>query len=77
VINILPFNVTIITGNCNSNFSTNFYNKVEEIMNSQCMNRMLPTVLEPGDKITVQESSGMGKQYKAVAEDEANGTPIL
>ncbi len=47
---MLPFNVTFITGNCNSNFSTNFYNKVEEIMNSQCMNRVLPTVLEPGDK---------------------------
>jgi hypothetical protein len=32
VINTLPFNVTIIAGNCNSNFSTNFYNNVEEII---------------------------------------------
>jgi hypothetical protein len=77
VINTLPFNVTIIAGNCNSDFSTNFYNNVEEIMVPQCMNRVLPTVLEPGDKITVQESSGTGKQYKAVAEGQANGTAIL
>ena len=77
VINTLPFNVTIIAGNCNSDFSTNFYNNVEEIMTPQCMNRVLPTVLELGDKTTVQERSGTGKQYKAVAEGEANGTAIL
>jgi hypothetical protein len=41
------------------------------------MNRVLPTVLEPGDKVTVQENSGTGKQYKAVAEGEANGNAIL
>jgi hypothetical protein len=41
------------------------------------MNRVLPTVLEPGDKTTVQERSGTGKQYKAVAEGEANGIAIL
>ncbi len=46
--NTLPFNVTIIAGNCNSDFSTNFYNNVEEIEVPQCMNRVLPTVLEPG-----------------------------
>jgi hypothetical protein len=77
VINTLPFNVTIIAGNCNSDFSTNFYNNVKEIEVPQCMNRLLPTVLEPGDKVTVQESSGTGKQYKAIAEGEANGTAIL
>jgi hypothetical protein len=77
VINTLPFNVTIIAGNCNSDFFTTFYNNVEEIMTPQCMNRVLPTVLEPGDKTTVQERSGTGKQYKAVAEGEANGTAIL
>ena len=77
VINALPFNVTIIAGNCNSDFSTNFYNNVEEIMVPQCMNRVLPIVLEPGDKVTVQESSGTGKQYKAIAEGKANGTAIL
>jgi hypothetical protein len=75
--NTLPFNVTIIAGNCNSDFSTNFYTNVEEITVPQCMNRVLPTVLEPGDKVTVQESSGTGKQYKAIAEGEANGTAIL
>ena len=42
--NTLPFNVTIIAGNCNSDFSTNFYNNVEEIEVPQCMNRVLPTV---------------------------------
>jgi hypothetical protein len=77
VINTLPFNVTIIAGNCNSDFSTNFYNNVEEIMVPQCMNRVLPAVLEPGDKVTVQESSGTGKQYKAIAEGKVNGTAIL
>ena len=77
VINTLPFNVTIIAGNCNSDFFTSFNNNVEEIMTPQCMNRVLPTVLEPGDKTTVQERSGTGKQYKAVAEGEANGTAIL
>ena len=34
------------------------------------MNIDLRTVLEPGDKVTIQESSGTGKQYKAVAEGE-------
>ncbi len=77
VINTLPFNVTIIAGNCNSDFFTTFNNNVEEIMTPQCMNRVLPTVIEPGDKTTVQERSGTGKQYKAVAEGEANGTAIL
>lgn len=77
VINTLPFKVTIIAGNCNSDFFTTFNNNVEEIMTPQCMNRVLPTVLEPGDKTTVQERSGTGKQYKAVAEGEANGTAIL
>ncbi len=77
VINTLPFNVTIIAGNCNSDFFTTFNNNVEEIMTPQCMNRVLPTVLEPGDKTTVQERSGTGKQYKAIAEGEANGTAIL
>jgi hypothetical protein len=77
VVNTLPFTVTIIAGNCNSDFSTNFYNNVEEIMVPQCMNRVLPTVLELGDKVTVQESSGTGKQYKAVEEGETNGTAIL
>jgi len=70
VINTLPFNVTIISGNCNSDFSTNFYNDVEEITFPQCMNIDLLTVLEPGDKVTIQESSGTGKQYKAVTEGE-------
>ncbi|MDW3611216.1 MAG: hypothetical protein QOK90_03735 [Nitrososphaeraceae archaeon] len=77
VVNTLPFNVTIIAGNCNSDFSTNFYNNIEEIITSQCMNRILPTILEPGDETTVQTSSGTGKQYKAVAEGQVNGTTIL
>jgi hypothetical protein len=77
VINTLPLNITFIAGNCNSDFSTNLNNIVEEIMVTQCMNRVLPTVLEPGDKVTVQENSGTGKQYKAVAEGEANGNAIL
>ncbi len=77
VINTLPLNITFIAGNCNSDFSTNLNNIVEEIMTPQCMNRVLPTVLEPGDKTTVQEHSGTGKQYKAVAEGEANGNAIL
>ena len=77
VINTLPLNTTFIAGNCNSDFSTNLNNIVEEIMTPQCMNRVLPTVLEPGDKTTVQERSGTGKQYKAVAEGEANGNAIL
>jgi len=77
VINTLPLNITFIVGNCNSDFSTNLNNIVEEIMTPQCMNRVLPTVLEPGDKTTVQERSGTGKQYKAVAEGEANGNAIL
>ena len=64
MINTLPFNVTIIAGNCNSDFSTNFYNNVEEIMVPQCMNKVLPTVLESGDKVTVQESSGTGNSIK-------------
>jgi hypothetical protein len=77
VINTLPLNITFIAGNCNSDFSTNLNTIVEEIMTPQCMNRVLPTVLEPGDKTTVQERSGTGKQYKAVAEGEANGNVIL
>ena len=77
VINTLPLNITFIAGNCNSDFSTNLNTIVEEIMTPQCMNRVLPTVLEPGDKTTVQERSGTGKQYKAVAEGEANGNAIL
>ena len=77
VINTLPLNITFIAGNCNSDFSTNLNNIVEEIKTPQCMNRVLPTVLEPGDKTTVQERSGTGKQYKAVAEGEAKGNAIL
>jgi hypothetical protein len=77
VINTLPLNITFIAGNCNSDFSTNVNNIVEEIMTPQCMNRVLPTVLEPGEETTVQERSGTGKQYKAVAEGEANGNAIL
>ena len=77
VINTLPLNITFIAGNCNSEFFTNLNNIVEEIMTPECMNRVLPTVLEPGDKTTVQERSGTGKQYKAVAEGEANGNAIL
>ncbi len=77
VINTLPLNITFIAGNCNSDFSTNLNNMVEEIKTPQCMNRVLPTVLEPGDKTTVQERSGTGKQYKAVAEGEAKGNAIL
>ncbi|HEY8522735.1 MAG TPA: hypothetical protein VIL14_03150 [Nitrososphaeraceae archaeon] len=41
------------------------------------MNRILPTILEPRDETTVQTSSGTGKQYKAVAEGQVNGTTIL
>lgn len=77
VINTLPLNITFIAGNCNSDFSTNLNNIVEEIMTPKCMNRVLPTVLESGDKTTVQEQSGTGKQYKAVAEGEANGNAIF
>jgi hypothetical protein len=44
---------------------------------SQCMNRILPTILEPGDETTVQTNSGTGTQYKAVAEGQENGTAIL
>lgn len=77
LVNTLPFNVTTNVGNCNSDFSANFYNNVGEIMVRQCMNRVLPTVLEPGDKAKVQESSGTGKQYKGITEDETNGTAIL
>jgi hypothetical protein len=77
VINTLPLNITFIAGNCNSDFSTNLNNIVEEIMTPQCMNRVLPTVLVPGDNTTVQTSSGTGKQYKAGAEGEANGNAIL
>ena len=77
VINTLPLNITFIAGNCNSDFSTNLNNIVEGIKTPQCMNRVLPTVLEPGDKTTVQERIGIGKQYKAVAEGEAKGNAIL
>ena len=77
VINTLPLNITFNAGNCNSDFSTNLNNIIEELMTPKCMNRVLPTVLEPGDKTTVQELSGTGKQYKAIAEGEANGNAIL
>jgi len=77
VINTLPLNITFIAGNCNSDFSTNLNTIVEEIPTPQCVNRVLPTVLEPGDKTRVQEPTGAGKQYKAVAEGEANGNAIL
>jgi hypothetical protein len=77
VINTLPLNITFIAGNCNSDFSTNLNTIVEEIPTPQCVNRVLPTVLEPGDKTTVQEPTGAGKQYKAVAEGEANGYAVL
>lgn len=68
MVNTLPLNITFITGNCNSDFSTNLNKIVEEITTPQCMNRVLPTVLEPGDKTTVQTSSGTGTQYKAIRE---------
>src|SRR5215217_502971 len=77
VINTLPLNITFIAGNCNSDFSTNLNTIVEEIPTPQCVNKVLPTVLEPGDKTTVQEPTGAGKQYKAVAEGEANGYAVL
>jgi hypothetical protein len=77
VVNTLPLNITFIAGNCNSDFSTNLNTIVDEIPTPQCMNRVLPTVLEPGDKTTVQEPTGAGKQYEAVAEGEANGNAIL
>jgi hypothetical protein len=77
VVNTLPLNITFIAGNCNSDFSTNLNTIVEEIPTPQCVNRVLPTVLEPGDKTTVQEPTGAGKQYKAVAEGEANGNAVL
>jgi hypothetical protein len=77
VVNTLPLNITFIAGNCNSDFSTNLNTIVEEIPTPQCMNRVLPIVLEPGDKTTVQEPTGAGKQYEAVAEGEANGNAIL
>lgn len=44
VINTLPFNVTIIIENCNSDFSKILYNN-EEITVPQCMDKVLPTVL--------------------------------
>ena len=77
VINTLPLNITFIAGNCNSDFSTNLNTIVEEIPTPQCVNKVLPTVLEPGDKTTVQEPTGAGKQYKAVAQGEANGYAVL
>jgi hypothetical protein len=77
VINTLPLNITFIAGNCNSDFSTNLNTVVEEIMTPKCMNKVLPTVLESGEKTTVQERNGTGKQYKAVAEGEANGNAVL
>lgn len=77
VINTLPFNITFIAGNCNSDFSTVFYNNVEESPSPKCMDRLLPIILESGDKTTVQERSGTGKQYKAVAEGQANGNAIF
>ena len=77
VINTIPLNITFIAGNCNSDFSTNLNTIVEEIATPQCMNKVLPTILEPGEKTTVQERSGTGKQYKAIAEGEANGNAVL
>lgn len=77
VTNTLPLNITFIAGNCISDFSTNLNTIIEEIPAPQCMNRVLPTVLEPGDNTTVQEPTGAGKQYKAVAEGEANGNAVL
>ena len=77
MINTLPLNITFIAGNCNSDFSTNLNTIIEEIPTPQCVNRVLPTVLEPGDKTIVQEPTGAGKQYKAVAEGEANGNAVL
>ena len=77
VVNTLPLNITFIAGNCISDFSTNLNTIIQEIPTPQCMNRVLPTVLEPGDNTTVQEPTGAGKQYKAVAEGEANGNAVL
>jgi hypothetical protein len=77
VINTLPLNITFIAGNCNSHFSTNINDIVGEIPTPQCMNRVLPTILEPGGKTTVQEPTGAGKQYKAIGIGEANGNAIL
>ena len=77
VINTIPLNITFIAGNCNSDFSTNLNTIIEEIVTPQCMNKVLPTILEPWDKTTVQERSETGKQYKVVAEGEANGNAIL
>ena len=77
VINTLPLNITFIAGNCNSDFSTNINDIVGEIPTPQCMNRVLPTILEPEGKTTVQEPTGAGKQYKAIGMGEANGNAIL
>jgi hypothetical protein len=77
VVNTLPLNITFIAGNCNSDFSTNINDIVEEIPTPQCMNRVLPTILEPGGKTNVQEPTGSGKQYKAIEIGEANGNAIL
>ena len=77
VINTLPLNITFIAGNCNSDFSTNINDIVGEIPTPQCMNRVLPTILEPGGETTVQEPTGAGKQYKAIGIGEANGNAIL
>jgi hypothetical protein len=77
VINTLPLNITFIAGNCNSDFSTNINDIIEEIPTPQCMNRVLPTILEPGGKTTVQEPTGAGMQYKAIGIGEANGNAIL
>ena len=46
VINTLPLNITFIAGNCNSDFSTNLNNIVEEIMTPQFRN-----VVEQGSNI--------------------------
>ena len=66
MINTLPFIVTIISGNCNSDFSTNFYNDdVEEItFPPQCMNIDLLTVLEPGDKSQFKKVVERGNNIK-------------
>jgi hypothetical protein len=77
VVNTLPLNITFIAGNCNSDFSTNLNTIVEEVPTPQCVNRVLPTVLGPGENTTVQEPIGAGKQYKAVAQGEANGYAVL
>ena len=50
MINTLQFNSTFIAYNCNSYSSTVFYNNVEESLSHKCMNRVLPTIPELGNK---------------------------